>query len=61
MTKTQRDILADIMTHVEAPVCHYAIEGEGYGVFLGLASSNSGDSAMYIAIQAIHRDLGYNW
>ena len=61
MTQTQRDILADIMSHLETPVCHYAIEGDNYGVILGMAESTSGDAAMYLAIQAIHRDLSYSW
>ena len=61
MTEEQKTILADVTALAETPVCHYAIEGDNYGVILGMAESTSGDAAMYLAIQAIHRELGYNW
>ena len=56
MSEEQKTILA-----AETPVCHTAIDSGTTGIRLSLVESQSGSEAMYLAIQAIHRELGYNW
>ena len=56
MTEEQKTILA-----AETPVCHTAIDSGTTGIRLSLVEAQSGSEAMYLAIQAIHRELGYNW
>ena len=55
MTEEQKTILA------ETPVCHTAIDSGTTGIRLSLVEAQSGSEAMYLAIQAIHRDLCYTW
>ena len=57
MTQTQRDI-DDSLT---IRYCAIIAQGDDKPRYLGFRSGTTDDAAMYLAIQAIHRELGYNW
>ena len=61
MTEEQKTILADVTALAETPVCHTAIDSGTTGIRLSLVEAQSGSEAMYLAIQSLHRELGYNW
>ena len=61
MTQTQRDILADIDESQTLRYCAKIEHRSDRVYYIGCNDATTDDAAMYLAIQAIHRDLGYNW
>lgn len=54
MTQSQTDILMDIETTLRA---YHCVAIDETGLLFGHAESDTNEAAMYLAIQAYHRDV----